>query len=906
MIIKCKMCGGDLTIEEGKTVAECEYCGSRQTVPTADNEKKMTLFARANRLRAACEFDKAAGVYEGIVAEFPEEAEAYWGLVLCRYGIEYVDDPRTGRKIPTCHRSSFDSVMEDQDFEQACENADPVARRVYREEAKQIEEIRRGIIEVSGREAPYDIFICYKETDEHGERTIDSVLAQDVYDALTEKGYRVFFARIKLEDKLGQEYEPYIFAALSSAKVMLVFGTDYEYFNAVWVKNEWSRYLKLMAQDKTRHLIPCYKGIDAYDMPKEFAKLQAQDMGKIGAVQDLLRGIGKVLAPEKRPEPQTVVVQQIDSTASNVQSLLGRAFMALEDGQFDKADEFCEQVLNLDFQNARAYLGKLMAERKVRHEGDLQKQLKPLDASAHYQKALRFADGALKEKLTGWNAAIIRANEQKRREAEQKRQEKQNAEIEARYQEACRQEFLPLACATFMSIAPYRDSAERAKACADQFNEERRLAALTKVKSDCADMERELRHVRETIAEGDKKAASLTETAAETSRHIAALEQKLSQIRGLFSGSKKQKLQNGINEAKGDLHKTQQQAALLHQEMEEARQREARISDEMASLQNELDALAASDYAKSQRVQLLPADEIARDALKYYYNPKYVQGAGAVAAGKTHTVILKRDGTVVAVGSNNCGECGVSGWRDIVAVSVGSDHTVGLKRDGTVVAVGWNRFKQCDVSGWQDIVAVSAGGHHTVGLKRDGSVVAVGSNAEIIGRDAVQCEVSGWTDIVAVVDGDYHTVGLKRDGSVVAVGYNKMSQCDVSDWTDIVAVAAGYSHTVGLKRDGSVVAVGSNSEGECNVSAWTDIVAIAAGDNHTVGLRRDGMVVAVGDHHVGQCAVSSWSSIAAIAAGYDQTVGFMRDGTIMTTGREINIQRLGCGWTDIGGGLTLE
>ena len=43
-IIKCKMCGGDLNLIEGQSVAECEYCGSRQTVPAADNEKKMTLF----------------------------------------------------------------------------------------------------------------------------------------------------------------------------------------------------------------------------------------------------------------------------------------------------------------------------------------------------------------------------------------------------------------------------------------------------------------------------------------------------------------------------------------------------------------------------------------------------------------------------------------------------------------------------------------------------------------------------------------------------------------------------------------------------------------------------------------------------------------------------------------------
>ena len=197
VIIKCKMCGGDLTLTEGSTIAECEYCGTVQTVPTMDDDKKFVQFERAERLRKNCEFDKAAGVYESIVADFRQEAEAYWGLVLCKYGIEYVDDPATGKKVPTCHRSSFESIMEDPNFEQALENADAAARKVYREEAKQIEEIRKGIIEVSNKEDPYDIFICYKETAEDGQRTLDSVLAQDVYDALTDKGYRVFFSRVR-------------------------------------------------------------------------------------------------------------------------------------------------------------------------------------------------------------------------------------------------------------------------------------------------------------------------------------------------------------------------------------------------------------------------------------------------------------------------------------------------------------------------------------------------------------------------------------------------------------------------------------------------------------------------------------------------------------------------------------
>ena len=68
MILKCKMCGGDLIPVEGNTVVECAFCGTMQTIASADSEKKANLFNRANRLRMASEFDKAAGVYESIVS----------------------------------------------------------------------------------------------------------------------------------------------------------------------------------------------------------------------------------------------------------------------------------------------------------------------------------------------------------------------------------------------------------------------------------------------------------------------------------------------------------------------------------------------------------------------------------------------------------------------------------------------------------------------------------------------------------------------------------------------------------------------------------------------------------------------------------------------------------------------
>ena len=367
-VIKCKRCGGDLTVLPGEHIAECDYCGTKQTVLEIDNDKKLRLYERANKLRAHCNFDKAESVYESIAQEFPDDAEIYWGIVLCKYGIEYVDDPLTGEKVPTCHRSSFDSIMDDPDFELVMENADSETRALYREEAKEIEELRKGILEVSGKEEPYDIFICYKETGEDGERTLDSVLAQDVYDALTERGYRVFFSRVTLEDKLGTDYEPYIFAALHSARIMLAFGTSFDNYNAVWVKNEWGRFLKLMAQDKKKVLIPCFKNLDAYDIPKEFARFQAQDMGKVGALQDLLRGIDKIMGVKTAPriEAQQVRPEIADSRATDmVRALLERGKMSLEDRDFRKADEMFEQVLREEPRNGNAYWGKLLVSRQA-------------------------------------------------------------------------------------------------------------------------------------------------------------------------------------------------------------------------------------------------------------------------------------------------------------------------------------------------------------------------------------------------------------------------------------------------------------------------------------------------------------------------------------------------------------
>ncbi len=297
-LLKCKMCGGDLIPSPYQQLATCVYCGTVQTVFSGSDERKTSLFNRANMLRLHCEFDKASSVYEKLVTDYPEDAEGYWGLCLSKYGIEYVDDPGTGRKVPTCHRASYEAISADPDYRAALEHADPSSRAVYMQQAGEIDALQRGIMDIVRNEQPFDVFLCYKETDDAGCRTRDSVVANDIYYQLTNEGFKVFYAAVTLEDKLGQAYEPYIFAALHSARVMLVIGSTPEYFNSVWVRNEWSRFLKLMKTDRSKLLIPCYKNMDAYDLPEEFSHLQAQDMSKIGFMTDVIRGLRKVMRPE--------------------------------------------------------------------------------------------------------------------------------------------------------------------------------------------------------------------------------------------------------------------------------------------------------------------------------------------------------------------------------------------------------------------------------------------------------------------------------------------------------------------------------------------------------------------------------------------------------------------------------
>ncbi len=393
-VFKCKLCGGTIEPRDGG-IGICDSCGTKQTVPNVNDEKKMNLLDRANHFRMQNDFDKAMAIYEQILDEDTTDSDVYYSIALCRYGITYVDDPKSKRKIPTINRMQNKQFSEDADFKMAIKYAKPEQEKLYSNEGAYIDKVQQGIMDITKNEKPYDVFICYKETDDNGERTHDSVLANDLYYGLTNEGFKVFFARITLEGKLGTAYEPYIFSALNSSKVMVVLGTKKEYFNAVWVKNEWSRFLTFINNGEKKTLIPAYKDMDPYDLPDEFANLQAQDMSKLGFMQDLIRGIKKIIGNTSE-EGKGIAM----GGNEKVEALLKRVKIFLSEGDFQKADEYCEKALDVDAEEPEIYFYKLMVETKCKNETDLIKyRVKPLDSYNSYIKAMKYSSDKQKEKL---------------------------------------------------------------------------------------------------------------------------------------------------------------------------------------------------------------------------------------------------------------------------------------------------------------------------------------------------------------------------------------------------------------------------------------------------------------------------------------------------------------------------
>ncbi len=856
--LKCKMCGGDLSVSPGASVGTCQYCGTTMTLPVTGSTQVADQFNRASGLRQGDEFDRASEVYLRLLEANPRDAEAHWGMVLCRFGITYVEDPKTGRRLPTCNRVRFGSILEDEDYLQAITWADGEAKAVYQAEAEAIAAIQREFLDISAREEPFDVFLCYKEKDGQGERTPDSVLAQELYYELTEKGYRVFFSRLTLEGKLGISYEPYIFAALRSARVMVVVTTRAEYVNAPWVKNEWSRYLALIRQGEDKVLIPAYRDMDPYTLPEELASLQAQDMGKLGFMQDLLEGIQKFL----RREPD----DGGGRTGPTASTLTKRGMLALEDGDFAAADAHFERALDHDPEEAMAYVGKLMVERKVKVPSDLGRTGKPLEASSNYRKAVRFADPELKKLLEGCNEQLLAA----RRALEQQ---------------------LTGRPAVAQNAAPQKTPTKYVRQ--DKPVKTGSLGVILLVL---------LGLMLLGVLLGSP--SSSTPSSSPESSAPPAPSFTAEEMSQLYADAIQLVEQGSYDELKRILpHLTQQQRAEVDPTLiTQARERYSALDFSAAFSISGLildNAEARSLHFSMQRVfaQLLSTSGDLVAALPFtggefsLYDGQgnsssfYLEGAQSISLFSDCAAAICGDGSVICqpfeAGTFSPGfQAELSQWRDTASLVSLSDCLLGRRTDGTVAYAGKRDGSDSSireaVSSWSRVAGLyAAGDHAVVALCADGTVRMAGENPYYSAESFSQ-----WSGLYTIAVTDTSVLGILLNGTLLSAGDDGwVRTLDTgSDLARCISYSVSEGTIAGLRPDGTVAAYGL--AGGSGTADWIDIIQLRTRPGVVYGLCRDGTVRTSGTG----AGEETWRDIIFLLASPSGLLGIQNDGTLHISG----------------------
>jgi len=946
-VFKCKMCGGTIEFNPGDTVGICDSCGTKQTLPRLDDDRKANLYDRANHFRRNNEFDKAMGIYEQILNEDPSDSEAYWSLVLCRYGIEYVEDPATHKRVPTVNRAQFTSIFDDDNYKSALQHADSFQKAIYEEEANTINEIQKGILAISQKEEPFDVFICYKETDNNGRRTQDSVLANDLYHQLTQEGFKVFFSRITLEDKLGTAYEPYIFAALNSAKAMVVLGTKPEYFNAVWVKNEWSRYLSLVKQSGGKKvLIPAYRDMDPYDLPEEFSHLQAQDMSKLGFMQDLIRGIKKIVRTDE-PKPavkETVVVNNTAGTASTA-PLLRRAFMFLEDGEWAKADDFCEQVLNIEPENAQAYLGKLMAELKIRKQEDLVKCEVPFEDNTNYQKVNRFGD----EKLTSTLKSYIKDIE------ERKKQE----HLTKIYNEA------KMTMDTAGTVPRYEKAIELFERIKD-FSDSQSLINICREKIEQIEKEEEANHIEKErkIQESRKRSFRILKIFVSVAalclaaffvitKVIIPTRDYNSALKLLESGKYEEAM-----DAFRELHykDSKEKFAMAFEGLKDGFRNKAKESLNSGDVINaaiwyrkagDID-LANSIYNIPSKVytgEYISAGIMSDGSLMYQSNNQYDYKSQVKEDLKGITAFLPNVKAVAGV--DNSGhllthyagltsieiikEMNIKEYSGIVSIIAGISkpkqdyvyYVVMLLSDGTVkIAKDSDENPYPDISNWKDIISIQSGSECIYGIDKDGNVYQA---VEVGNTFADTYSVSSLSNVKRIVELSDNLIVLSNDGTVSSLGEPTYYTDAVNGKEDVKDICYCEGGIVLLYTNGTVELInvhdhtdyaekvdGYYKDINSTLNNWYGIVEVQIGACGIIGIKYDGSVKYVSTdiyyenknmhyapHSITREELESWKDIVMISStslsryeigelqGWAYAIGVKSNGMAVSTGEGV-------------------
>lgn len=249
--IKCKNCGGLCDLENSRDgVMECKYCLTKFTLTQSENADVLHFLSVGEHELDICKFDDAYRAFSKAAEYDSEEPEAYWGMALSEFKVQYLKDEINNRLQPICYDFSDKSIKENVNYKKAVSLASPAQFSEYERKGREIDYIHKEFYKLKQSGLEYDCFICAKITDDNGVKTVDDGIANDLYYFLKDKGFKPFFSEREIQDKVGVDYEAYILYALFVSPCMIVVCSDKQYLHTPWIANEYKRFLMLMNDEQ--------------------------------------------------------------------------------------------------------------------------------------------------------------------------------------------------------------------------------------------------------------------------------------------------------------------------------------------------------------------------------------------------------------------------------------------------------------------------------------------------------------------------------------------------------------------------------------------------------------------------------------------------------------------------------
>ena len=405
----CGICGGNINPDESGSVGTCLGCGASLPYPRSDIKK----LNRITYLRNTFKFDEAAKFAEELVERNPEDSSAYWAMLLCEYGIQYVRDGAS--RIPVCRKdvTKLGPIRESNYLKRALSYAPEDFQSKYETLTASIEDAINVSAGIMQQDRKYDVFILCPET-----ATVDDDLDGDkIYLRFTSNlGFSVFYAPETLKEGDAAEKAAQTTFALKHSRIMLPSFRTVNNCHDGYLEYAVNTFCAEMKEGTDKLIYPIFDSSTVKFQQLPEALMWSDEVFDCSE-DEFMREISDKIESILKPEVNAIVPDDIVTvTAANKENLIKRAYMFLEDAEFETADSYFDKILDIDIEDSRAYIGKLLAECRLRNEEAIRTLPQTVTDDKNFKKALRFASPEQKAHYEDLNNSIVRRIEEERRE----------------------------------------------------------------------------------------------------------------------------------------------------------------------------------------------------------------------------------------------------------------------------------------------------------------------------------------------------------------------------------------------------------------------------------------------------------------------------------------------------------